>query len=558
MFGFKKNSDVSGQEVQNVEVSAVEEDKKIADILGVKENDTNITAGVDAVLDEQEDIHDSQDVISQDDIDLQVFSENEKSDTSTDTFQENETEKEVSDEPSDFGQDETQNSVDLEVQNDVSATEFMPPADETEDLSNEENLVQEDTFVEVEPEPVFLEPEPNEVSAEKTEEQTAEEELEQDVAQTLASTHSEMDPFADYEGSLNSSDNDAEVSDSTVDGMDDDSLVAQHAMADPFAGAEKMDKLMHPQEFVAKHEEPKEEAEEIVLPTSKYWKIADLDVLSDNSKIINCHSAVDAWHGDQYQNDLKIEVETLKEMEQWSVTIVHSFSIPLTLHTPEIVVDKDPEVIRYATLACKGEEKLQIFNQRSYKFIRAQDDFFSVQGNVICGQIDDSYSLNIHDYYPVSLRGFANKTLQFVQPASGFICGPNGVRIFFGNAQAIGVCVHEELPEADVFEYEPSLKDFDSKASFVYSKDSPEAEFIARGKQKCLVVNVGSSFYGWNVRFDNEVYMSLRDVLTYQAKNKGLPSVNGELIYNTKVLKFFGVESLQARENVVYYSYGRM
>ena len=165
---------------------------------------------------------------------------------------------------------------------------------------------------------------------------------------------------------------------------------------------------------------------------------------------------------------------------------------------------------------------------------------------------------SLQECKPLVLDAFVNKSIHFLKPASGFICGPEGVKIFFANAERIGIAVQEDLPVADVFEYEPSLKDFDSKTDFVYSKDSSEQEFISRGTQKYLIVDVGTSFYGWNVRFDNEKYMSLQDVLTYQEQNKGLPSANGELIYREKVLKFFGVEKIKAREKVVYYSYGRV
>ena len=238
--------------------------------------------------------------------------------------------------------------------------------------------------------------------------------------------------------------------------------------------------------------------------------------------------------------------------------ILHGFSVPLAASATEVVVDKSPETVRYATLMHNGEEKLKIFNQRSYKFIAPQGEFFTVQGNVICGRINEEFSLNIQDYVCLDIHDKINKFIQFKQPASGLILGPDGVTMFFTMARGVAVVANNFEPETDVFEYIPSVKKFDSRTNFVYDETMTAQEFVASGKRTGLIVNTGSSLFGWNVRFDNEKYLSLKDTLTYQAKNNALPSPNGELVHEDKVFKFFGVEKIQVRQKVVYYSYGRV
>ena len=54
MFGFKKNiKERIEPEFEKNPSSSQETEKSLADILGAQENDTNITAGVDAILDEE-------------------------------------------------------------------------------------------------------------------------------------------------------------------------------------------------------------------------------------------------------------------------------------------------------------------------------------------------------------------------------------------------------------------------------------------------------------------------------------------------------------------------
>ena len=68
---------------------------------------------------------------------------------------------------------------------------------------------------------------------------------------------------------------------------------------------------------------------------------------------------------------------------------------------------------------------------------------------------------------------------------------------------------------------------------------------------------MGASLYGWNVRFEGDIMMSLKDALEYQSRYKKLPSKMGTVIHGNKTLNFFEVESIKVREKTVYFSYGK-
>jgi len=280
--------------------------------------------------------------------------------------------------------------------------------------------------------------------------------------------------------------------------------------------------------------------------------------LSDNPKEVNQYSGLETWSADKYQKDIKLVLPRIEDLDKWSCCIIKNRLIPLSAGSSEVVVEKPSNAVRYATLMQNGVEKLKLFNQEKYKFIIPQDDFFEVQGNVIFGKIDETFSLSVQDFLNIPLRSFANKICSFKNPAAGFLFGPNGNRLYFSEARMVAVVIEDPIAEENLFEYLPPLNGIDSRNCYVYSEEDSADTFTATSRQNLLIVNVGTSLYGWNVRFDNEAYMSLRDALEYQKRYKNLPSANGEIIHGAKVLKFFGVERLQARRKTVYYSYGRI
>ena len=71
-----------------------------------------------------------------------------------------------------------------------------------------------------------------------------------------------------------------------------------------------------------------------------------------------------------------------------------------------------------------------------------------------------------------------------------------------------------------------------------------------------ILVEVGSSTYGWNVAFKNGLRMSLSDVREYQARHNKLPDNSGVLSRGGAVLHFAGVKAIMVYEQPTYCGYG--
>ena len=86
---------------------------------------------------------------------------------------------------------------------------------------------------------------------------------------------------------------------------------------------------------------------------------------------------------------------------------------------------------------------------------------------------------------------------------------------------------------------------------------SPEnmPEFLDTDKTiRVLHVTVDST-YGWNVFFDNGVFMSLRDLKEYQERHGEIPCQDGKIIYGSKTTSFERILRVVVYERPRYFSY---
>lgn len=86
---------------------------------------------------------------------------------------------------------------------------------------------------------------------------------------------------------------------------------------------------------------------------------------------------------------------------------------------------------------------------------------------------------------------------------------------------------------------------------------SPEnmPEFLDTDKTiRVLHVTVDST-YGWNVFFDNGVFMSLRDLKEYQERHGEIPCQDGKIIYGGKTTSFERILRVVVYERPRYFSY---
>ena len=178
----------------------------------------------------------------------------------------------------------------------------------------------------------------------------------------------------------------------------------------------------------------------------------------------------------------------------------------------------------------------------------------------IYGQTDDDTGLIVNDFVNVSLHSNSGKILNFGNPVFGWLSGPNGTQVYLAQLGKIAVSVQEQ--ENDELDDQNELlanwlSGEENDKFFEFSLASESSEFVASEEIKSIHVNVGTSAYGWNVSFDNGIFMSLRDLQEFESKHGELPSANGEISHGSVKLKFSNVEKIVVYQTPQYFGYGR-
>ncbi len=119
--------------------------------------------------------------------------------------------------------------------------------------------------------------------------------------------------------------------------------------------------------------------------------------------------------------------------------------------------------------------------------------------------------------------------------------------------------VYPEHPAISEKELNRFLKWYSGSLSDEYVEFSTEYESgEIEGTKDCKALNikVGNSYYGWNVKFDNGISMSLRDVKDYQLYYGRLPASGGVISFGNLTLTFKNIERIVSSQTPEYYSYG--
>ena len=119
--------------------------------------------------------------------------------------------------------------------------------------------------------------------------------------------------------------------------------------------------------------------------------------------------------------------------------------------------------------------------------------------------------------------------------------------------------VYPEHPAISEKELNRFLKWYSGSLSDEYVEFSTEYESgEIEGTKDCKALNikVGNSYYGWNVKFDNGISMSLRDVKDYQLYYGRLPASGGVISFGDLTLTFKNIERIVSSQTPEYYSYG--
>ncbi len=88
-------------------------------------------------------------------------------------------------------------------------------------------------------------------------------------------------------------------------------------------------------------------------------------------------------------------------------------------------------------------------------------------------------------------------------------------------------------------------------------KISPEntPEFLDTDKTIRVIHVETESCYGWNVFFDNGVFMNLHDLKEYQERHGEMPYQDGKIIYGNKTINFERIRKIVVYEKPRYFSY---
>lgn len=90
---------------------------------------------------------------------------------------------------------------------------------------------------------------------------------------------------------------------------------------------------------------------------------------------------------------------------------------------------------------------------------------------------------------------------------------------------------------------------------FEVDRNSPSTMVQGNDDHKIIHINAGYDTYGWQVRFDNGVIMSLRDVREYQLRHGSIPANSGSIVYGDMQINFAAIEKITIYESVRYFTY---
>ena len=247
------------------------------------------------------------------------------------------------------------------------------------------------------------------------------------------------------------------------------------------------------------------------------------------------------------------------EEKEWSLIIFDDYRLRLNPQEKELVLPKADNVVRYAKILKGGKTKLEMFNEEHYNFMAPTEEFVKIHGHFIYGNIANNSKLIVKDFINLALDDKSGKQINFNKPVSGLLAGPKAAKLYFSDIRVIIVpsaakqCSDNEREQARAARWYSGSSADDC---FEFDAKMPSTEFSGTPECKIIHVNVGISSYGWNITFDNGLFMSFRDLQEYQTRYGQLPSDNGVITHGQQTLKFANVEKIVVYEAAQYFTYG--
>ena len=249
-----------------------------------------------------------------------------------------------------------------------------------------------------------------------------------------------------------------------------------------------------------------------------------------------------------------LELENEDKLKNWQLLLWKQKSISMSKDKGELVFDNSPKKANFVTLFQEGQRKVSLFNSPQISWQNASADWQKADVSSIFGDMNDKKGMLIDEVeriYPLI-------NMDEFEYTRAILISTN-VCCIFSNLKKYKIeysfnTEEERANQNNLRWFSGSLSD----EYFEYSSASELAEVVGEDNKNIIYVDVGSSFYGWNVTFDNGVFMSLKDVQEYQKRNGKLPYNSGTISYGSKQLTFSNINKIIAGgERIQYFSYGR-
>lgn len=253
-------------------------------------------------------------------------------------------------------------------------------------------------------------------------------------------------------------------------------------------------------------------------------------------------------------NDLDYEKNELKN---WNLLFVENTWQEVPRDTKEITVPMKQASFRVAEVIQQGMLPLRLYDQENFGFETPGNALSMADGKIISGLNSDK-ALMINDFTVQRLQNFEGRELNFNRSRSGLLTGPDGALLYFAGvvkivipaAQSVKKNLQDNLKRI-AKRYSGSLADNYGR----YSAASLGGEFEATPERNSIYLKIGKSAYGWSVRFDNGLVMSMADIREYQLRNGKLPQPDGIIAYGNKQLLFRGCARIVIYQEAEYFSY---
>ncbi len=253
-------------------------------------------------------------------------------------------------------------------------------------------------------------------------------------------------------------------------------------------------------------------------------------------------------------NDLDYEKNELKS---WNLLFIENTWQEVPRDTKEIAVPMKQASFRVAEVIQQGMLPLRLYNQENFGFETPGNALSMGNGKIISGLNSDK-ALMINDFIVQRLQNFEGRELNFNRSRAGLLTGPDGALLYFAGvvkivipaAQSVKKTLQDNMKRI-AKRYSGSLADNYGR----YSAASLGGEFEAAPERNSIYLKIGKSAYGWSVRFDNGLVMSMADVREYQLRNGKLPQPDGIIAYGNKQLLFRGCVRIVIYQEAEYFSY---